>query len=433
MRGRRPRRVEMRGEAGPPGPRERRAQSERRGRERSPSQGSHSSSGSQTAQLAAAIMMLAETNKSNKTMDVKLLEAMERLAKATGETKKRKKEDEWKSQEKEVFKASVDIEDDSHLKLCWEVRGRLQNPNGKPDKWWTEEVPIKTSPALGANLVMGHLMPGRIHETTAVKLADRKEVLELKSFLTKNSGHLGAVRQKLRTEYNTGGSVSTSIETDFKAASDVREAVEGVLNLAAYLHMIRPFDYTGLGMLRAGHQITWFAGVARNGQEQARLIERWVNEVLVTAAQRGRQGLPPPVFEDMTGAAKQVCQAANLPESGLIAGETLGGARPGQEENLGKIQNLQAQVKAIERKLESGRRKGDREDRGRDDRGRDERRRRHLSPRTTEEKLRITCSKWNTEGEGCERETNCTLKHQCNKVLRQGFVCWANHKAYEHK
>ena len=108
-------------------------------------------------------------------------------------------------------------------------------------------------------------------------------------------------------------------------------------------------------------------------------------------------------------------------------------AKPGQEESLGKNQNLQAKVKALKKKLESGRRKRDREDRGRDDRGRDERRRRHLSPRMTEEKLRITCSKWNTEGEGCERETNCTLKHQCNKVLRQGFVCWANHRAYEHK
>ena len=32
-----------------------------------------------------------------------------------------------------------------------------------------------------------------------------------------------------------------------------------------------------------------------------------------------------------------------------------------------------------------------------------------------------------------QRETNCTLKHQCNKVLRQGFVCWANHRAYEYK
>ena len=129
--------------------------------------------------------------------------------------------------------------------------------------------------------------------------------------------------------------------------------MEGVLALAAFLHMIRLFDYSGLGMLRAGHQINWFAGIARNGQEQAHLIESWVNKVLVTAVQRGRQGLLPPVFEDMIGAAK-----------------------PGQEESLGKIQNLQAQVKALEKKLE---------------------------------------------------------KHQCNKMLRQGFVCWANHRAYEHK
>ena len=23
--------------------------------------------------------------------------------------------------------------------------------------------------------------------------------------------------------------------------------------------------------------------------------------------------------------------------------------------------------------------------------------------------------------------------HQCNKVLRQGFMCWANHRVYKHK
>ena len=92
MRGWRCRRVETRGETGPPGHRERRAQSERRGRDRSPSQGSHSSSDLQTKQLAAAIMMLVESNKSNKTMDVKILEVVERLAKVMGETKKRKKE-----------------------------------------------------------------------------------------------------------------------------------------------------------------------------------------------------------------------------------------------------------------------------------------------------------------------------------------------------
>ena len=59
-------------------------------------------------------------------------------------------------------------------------------------------------------------------------------------------------------------------------------------------------------------------------------------------------------------------------------------------------------------------------------------RERSLKAEDDGEKLRITCTKWNTEGEACG-ETNCTLKHQCNKVLRQGFLCWANHRAYEHQ
>ena len=50
--------------------------------------------------------------------------------------KKRKKDEDWKSEEKELFKASVDIEDDGHEILCWKVRNHLVTPNGKPEDWW---------------------------------------------------------------------------------------------------------------------------------------------------------------------------------------------------------------------------------------------------------------------------------------------------------
>ena len=76
----------------------------------------------------------------------------------------------------------------------------LRNPNATPDKWWGKEVLNKTSPMLGSNLVTEHLMEGRIAESAACKIFDRREAPELKHFLTKNSGHLGPVRQKYKTE-----------------------------------------------------------------------------------------------------------------------------------------------------------------------------------------------------------------------------------------
>ena len=277
--------------------------------------------------------------------------------------KKRKAGEEWKSEDKEVFEAEIKIKDeaeikvkdDGHEEIAWELRAKLLTPNGKPEDWWTKEVPVKTGPKLGANLYMDHMMGGRINETTACKLYDRREILELKHFLTKNSGHLGALRQKVRTDYNTSGALKTSIETDYKGASDCFEAVEGVLNLAAYLHKARYWDYMGLALLRAGHQIRWFAGVSKSPQDQAKTIERWVNEILVVGAQRGRLSKPPPDYDEMLRWAGRICHSANLPEHGLMTGDPYSNSRTGRqgggEQDL-DVKQLAARLNRLQRKAE---------------------------------------------------------------------------------
>ena len=64
---------------------------------------------------------------------------------------------------------------------------------------------------------------------------DRREVLELKLFLTKNSGHLGAVRQRVYTEFGEAGSVLISSSPDYKKVCSVGEAIEGILNFTTLL------------------------------------------------------------------------------------------------------------------------------------------------------------------------------------------------------
>ena len=146
-------------------------------------------------ELAASMTQLAQLMASGQQTSQQTCQSIERLilqGKGKEATKKRRKEEDWRSEGKELRRATVDLEDDCHEVLCWEAR-RMGNPNGKPDDWWTKEVPVKTGPMLGANLVVDHLMAGRIHEVTACKIYDRTEPLELKHFLTKNSGHLGAL------------------------------------------------------------------------------------------------------------------------------------------------------------------------------------------------------------------------------------------------
>ena len=342
--------------------------------------------------------------------------------------KKRKKDEDWKSEEKELFQASVDIEDDGHEILCWKVRNHLVTPNGKPEDWW-KGLPAKRGPMLGCNLVVDHLMPGRVHETTAVKIYDRAEVLELKHLLTKNSGHLGAVKQKVRTDYNASeGSVATSIETDYKACSDVHEAVEGVLNLMVHTYMARPWDYMPMAMVRAGHQMRWFAGVTRNPAEQRSVIERWVNELMVLNSQRARQSKPPPVYEEMLKVARNVCHAANLSERGLMSGDAYGSG--GDKDR--KIRDLESQIRDLKnanRELRSGRGERDRRDRNDERRDRDGDRK-PGNWKITDRKMAETCRNWNTAA-GCG-DNSCKLKHSCNKVEKDGRLCWGQHKATEH-
>ena len=148
-------------------------------------------SGAGTVDMAHAVTDLVSQNS-------KLMAQM--MAGGSKGGTKRKKDEDWKSEEKVLFQANVEIKDDSHEQLCWEVRNVLRNPNATPDKWWGKEVLNKTSPMLGSYLVTEHLMEGRIAESAACKIFDRTEAPELKHFLTKNSGHLGPVRQKYKTE-----------------------------------------------------------------------------------------------------------------------------------------------------------------------------------------------------------------------------------------
>ena len=80
----------------------------------------------------------------------KLLEGLKK-----GGGSKRKKDDDWKSEDKVTFTEVVEVVDNSHDKLCWKIRNVLRNPNGLPADWWDKEVLNKTSPMLGANLVEG--------------------------------------------------------------------------------------------------------------------------------------------------------------------------------------------------------------------------------------------------------------------------------------
>ena len=138
------------------------------------------------------------------------------------------------------------------------------------------------------------------------------------------------------------------------------EAVEGILNIQAYIHLVRPWDYMGVTMGRVAHQVRWFSGVTRSATEQGKLLERWVNEILVKNTQRARQSKPPPVYEEMLAIAKSVCNMAGLADTGLTTGDPY--CRVRVEDS--RIKDLENTVKQLRGQLDRERGKRDRSDRG---------------------------------------------------------------------
>ena len=74
-------------------------------------------------------------------------------------------------------------------------------------------------------------------------------------------------------------------------------------------------------------------------QDQRGIIERWVDEVLVASAQRGRHSKPPPDYEEMLKWAKRICHSANLSESGLMVGDPYSGSRAGRGRGGGRLRD----------------------------------------------------------------------------------------------
>ena len=130
----------------------------------------------------------------------------------------------------------------------------------------------------------------------------------------------------------------------------------------------------------------------------------------------------------MLKVARNVCHAASLAERGLMSGDAYGSG--GDKDR--KIRDLENQIRDLKnasRELRSGRGERDRRDRNDERRDRDGDRK-PGNWKITDRKMAGTCRNWNT-GAGCG-DNSCKLKHACNKVEKDGRLCWGQHKATEH-
>ena len=199
-------------------------------------------------------------------------------------TRKRKlKEDNHNPEEPiMLLEESYRLEDDAHQAIDFKLRQRLRPINVDPASYWVKGTFRQVDrPILGALLYTEHIMPGYINELTACKMSDRCAHLEIKNFLTKNSGVARESKKNLKVSGILTEDFSMGIGTDWTPADTVWEVVDAGFNLLCAEHMIRQYSYTGISMLRALHEIRYFCGVTSgNPKLQRTLLESFYNECL---------------------------------------------------------------------------------------------------------------------------------------------------------
>ena len=98
-------------------------------------------------------------------------------------------------------------------------------------------------------------MNGDVNPSTLCKSFDRGAFVELKNYLTKNSG-IGMEKKKLMKVVEIGSEgYSMGMQTNWAQASTVWEVMDAGFNYMAVEFMIRNYNYTALAMMRCLHDV----------------------------------------------------------------------------------------------------------------------------------------------------------------------------------
>ena len=139
-----------------------------------------------------ALNSISENMSVDKELKGKLAETMALLAKKDDDKKRKRSSKTDEEGIPVLLKGDFSIEDDSQTVFDMKIRQALRGPNDHPETWWKpEKMDDVTTPVIGRNLFLSHLMPGRINEVTLRKLHDRSELATTKMLSSENSNLTG--------------------------------------------------------------------------------------------------------------------------------------------------------------------------------------------------------------------------------------------------
>ena len=375
----------------------------------------------------------------------------------------KRKREEGDPQEDEVTlkTETLVLRDDSTTVVDMKLRQKLKNPNFEPSSWWNPDSGLEkvSRPVVGQNLQLSHLMSGRVNPKTIRRLHDRTLLVTTKALASHNCGALGDKEMKYKMQATDDDETYLMGSRNYQDCKTCFEVIDSVFNLVDVLHMIRPYSYEGLALLRCLHHVRYYFGVAGDPKSQKLLCEKLISEVLSYNQNRGVQGKHPATFKKCLELSREVAVSSGISQDLLIVkADPYAGKKdplPGSSEK--KLSDLEKELQKVKSMglIQNQNNRGNFNSRGRGYRGsrggynnnrvvqpagfqnantiqtpQDGAQSNQAVTDLTKQKLQQTCSLYNN-GQSCD--SSCGLLHVCSNVLRPGRLCWQPHPACEHR
>ena len=251
--------------------------------------------------------------------------------------------------------------DDAHNTVCWAIRRSWRMINLDPRDVWRNAGegkgwPVRAEPNLAGQVFLEHLVPSLVGDKALAWLHDGSRTPELRTFLHANSRARSKKAQRTEVmarsaDDGTGGMTIDTFIT-WAEAGTMKEIVEGVLNYTAALYMIRPWDYSGLVMLRCLHDVGYFAITSRNAKEQRDLAMEFVEEAFMLNSWQLAKGQHPIVLKEAMKLASAKVARKNGMANNLMAQSDIYGLHREVREKEAEVKRLKEEVGKLKKQLQ---------------------------------------------------------------------------------
>ena len=322
---------------------------------------------------------------------------------AVGSGKRKKPDDDFEEHPEDLILVDVPnhhIKDDGAKVGDWVARS-LKPWTGDQEELWKNKKRV-SRPVL-QDLKDGHLSRGYVNPRLVARLHDRGAELCLRQFFHKNA-NVTERKGKLKVDNEANCAAYTY---DYVEPQTVWECVDAIFHYVTALRSVRLEDYSGLVLLRALHDVRFFAGANKTDKAQAAMITKFVNYVFVQNSMRGRSLEPPLPYKETLEVAKRVMFEAGHDGMSSVTGvEPYTGNRGATQNPTVNTPRRQGNTTVVRNPQQGGSGVSTKS----------------FSDMSTAEKVARCCRDYNS-AKGCSIP-NCKRPHICSKVLPSGQVCW---------